>query len=184
MTGPRGLGGVKLRPDPLFGARLLQKRCALRTRYGTSLLVNRRGFLVLGAVVGAILMAILVQLYHVSASPKVCTGCHSMVDLGSTWQRSNHKQFACVECHMPAGNIASKLFYKTRAGLHDLWHETIRDYPASLALSAGPRTVVHGNCLRCHQSTVERVTMIPGAAISCTKCHRRTMHRKLRKMEE
>jgi cytochrome c nitrite reductase small subunit len=85
---------------------------------------------------------------------------------------------------MPAGNIASKLFYKARAGLHDLWHETIKDYPASLTLSAGARTVVNGNCLRCHQSTVERVTMAPGAAISCTKCHRRSMHHKFRKMEE
>jgi cytochrome c nitrite reductase small subunit len=123
-------------------------------------------------------MAFLVQAYHTSASPKVCVACHSMADVGSTWQRSNHKQFACVECHMPESNLVSKLLYKTQAGLHDLWHETLRDYPASLSLSAKARTVVNGNCLRCHQSTVERVTMLGGGPISCTKCHRHTMHHK------
>lgn len=184
MTGLRGLRDLKGCPGLLSGPRLLHKRCALRTGYGSSLLVNRRVFLVLSAVAGAIVMAVLVQLYHVSASPEVCRGCHSMVDVGSTWQRSNHKQFACVECHMPAGNIASKLFYKTRAGLHDLWHETIRYYPASLTLSTGAGTVVNGNCLRCHQSTVERVTLTGGAVISCTRCHRHTIHHKSKKMEE
>ncbi|HAR94933.1 MAG TPA: cytochrome C nitrite reductase [Deltaproteobacteria bacterium] len=147
--------------------------------------MKRRVFLVLVAIAGAIAMALLVHLYHLSASPRVCTGCHSMVDVGSTWQTSNHKQFACVECHMPVGdNIASKLLYKTRSGLHDLWHETIRDYPASLRLSADARTLVSANCLRCHQSTVERVTVVTGTAISCTNCHRHTMHHKGRRMEE
>ena len=58
MTGLRGLGDLKGCPGLLSGPRLLQKRCALPTRYSTSFLVNRRVFLVLCAVLGAIIMAI------------------------------------------------------------------------------------------------------------------------------
>lgn len=130
------------------------------------------------------IMAFLVQEYHTSSKPRVCIVCHSMEAVGSTWQMSNHKQFACVECHMPVAGILSKLVYKTQAGLHDLWHETLRDYPASLSLSARAKTIVSANCARCHQSTVERVTMLPGGPISCTKCHRHAVHHKSKKMEE
>ena len=131
-----------------------------------------------------IVMAFLVQAYHISVKPAVCMACHSMGAVGFTWQMSNHKQFDCVECHMPVAGIGSKLVYKTRAGLHDLWHETLRDYPASLALSLGAKKIVNANCLRCHQSTVQRVSMLDGGPLSCTKCHRHVVHHKSKKMEE
>lgn len=129
-------------------------------------------------------MAFLVQAYHTSASPKVCIACHGMEAVGSTWQMSRHKQFACVECHMPVTNVVSKLAYKMQAGLHDLWHETLRDYPASIALTSGARAIVDANCLRCHRSTMERVTMFTGGAISCTRCHRHAVHGTSKKTEE
>lgn len=131
-----------------------------------------------------IIMAFFVQAYYTSGHPAVCLCCHSMGAVGSTWHGSNHKQFACVECHMPVTGTLSKLLYKTRAGLHDLWHETLRDYPASLALSFQAKTIVNANCLRCHRSTVERVTMLGGGPVSCTKCHRHAVHHKSKKMEE
>lgn len=135
-------------------------------------------------VVGMIVMAFLVESYHASGNPRVCTACHSMGSAGSTWRASNHKQFACVECHMPVSGTFSRVFYKLRAGLHDLWHETLRDYPASLSLSKDARTIVNGNCLRCHQSTVQRITMLAAQPVACTKCHRRTVHHVTKQREE
>lgn len=146
--------------------------------------VNRRFPLFAGIILGMIVMAFLVQAYHTSSNPRVCIACHSMGDVGSAWQMSNHKQFACVECHMPVAGITGRLAYKIRAGLHDLWHETLRDYPASLALTTQAKTIVNANCARCHESTVERITMLDRGPISCTRCHRRAVHHTSKRMEQ
>ncbi len=143
----------------------------------------RYAFLIAG-IVGALCAAVLIEGYHASGNPRVCITCHSMDGVGSTWQISNHKQFACVECHMPVSGTALRVSYKVRAGMHDLYHEFIRDYPASLSISAGGRTIVNGNCLRCHRSTVERLTVFAGERIACTRCHRHTVHHVNRKTEE
>jgi cytochrome c nitrite reductase small subunit len=129
-------------------------------------------------------MAALIEGYHASGNPRVCITCHSMDGAGATWQMSNHKQFACVECHMPASGTVPRVVYKMRAGLHDLYHELIRDYPASLSISATGRRVVNGNCLRCHRSTVERPVAFAGERITCTGCHRHTVHHVTRTTED
>jgi cytochrome c nitrite reductase small subunit len=133
--------------------------------------------LVTGIIAGMVFMALLIGGYHLSAEPGLCIACHSMHDVGSTWQMSNHKQFECVECHLPPSNTVAKVFYKMRIGLHDLWHETIRDYPASLAASQSARTIAGRNCVRCHHSTMERVSAFSGTQPDCMKCHRRIVHR-------
>ncbi len=140
--------------------------------------------MVIVGIAGALCMAALIEGYHASGNPRVCIVCHSMDAEGSTWKVSNHKQFACVECHMPASGAVSRVFYKMRAGLHDLYHECVRDYPASLSISAGGRAIVNGNCLRCHRSTVERLTAFAGARMTCTTCHRHTVHHVNRRTEE
>ena len=135
-------------------------------------------------IAGIVLMACLVAGYHASAQPGLCIACHSMNDVGRTWQMSNHKQFDCVDCHLPPSNKAGKLFYKTRIGLHDLWHETIRDYPASLTASRSARSIAGSNCVRCHYSTMERVSAFAGGQPDCLKCHRRIVHRARKEIEE
>jgi cytochrome c nitrite reductase small subunit len=137
-----------------------------------------------GALAGMILMALLIAGYHASATPGLCIACHSMAGDGETWQMSNHKQFACIECHMPPSGIATKIFYKIRVGLHDLWHETFRDYPASLSISVKGREIAQGNCVRCHRSTIERISVFSGKEPLCVRCHRRIVHRAMKGLEE
>ncbi len=86
--------------------------------------------------------------------------------MGAHWQQSNHKQFACIECHLPDSNIAIKVAYKTKAGLNDLYHETLRSYPASIRYLAEARGIAEGNCLRCHYSTVGNTFMALQGAIA------------------
>ncbi len=140
--------------------------------------------LVAAVIAGMLFMAFLIEGYHVSAQPGLCIACHSMDDVGHTWRISNHKQFDCVECHLPPSNTAVRVFYKARVGLHDLWHETIRDYPASLAASPQARAIAVRNCVRCHYSTMERVSAFSGAQPDCLKCHRRIVHRARKEIEE
>ena len=143
----------------------------------------KRAPVVIAILAGMVLMAVLIEGYHASAQPGLCTSCHSMNDVGRTWQISNHKQFECTECHLPPSNGAVRLFYKTRVGLHDLWHETLRDYPAALSASRSARTIAAANCVRCHQSTIERVSAFHGGPPDCLKCHRRIVHRAKKEIE-
>jgi cytochrome c nitrite reductase small subunit len=147
--------------------------------------MNWKGFLALapkkliaaGVIAGAVLMAAMVGGYHASGSPLVCGSCHAMDHVYGLWQASTHKQFACTECHLPDTNLAGKLVYKTKAGLNDLYHETLKIYPAAISISAEGRGIANGNCLRCHFSTVQNTPMGAGGG-DCLKCHRFTVHQR------
>lgn len=133
--------------------------------------------LLAGIVAGVILMAVAVGGYHASGSPLVCGTCHSMDHVYMRWHASNHKQFACTECHLRETHIIGKLAYKTRQGLNDLYHETLKIYPAAISISAEGRKIANGNCLRCHFSTVQNTPMGAGGA-DCIKCHRFSVHQR------
>jgi len=133
--------------------------------------------LAVGFLAGAVLVALKVTVFHVSGHPRVCGACHSMDHVYSRWLESNHKQFACVQCHLPDTHLAGQVAYKIKAGLNDLYHETLRIYPAAIAISAEGREIANGNCLRCHFSTVQNTPMGAGGA-DCLKCHRFSVHRR------
>lgn len=136
-----------------------------------------RVFVYFGVVAGIIIALAMTGGYHASGNPLVCGSCHSMDHVYGLWQSSLHKQFACIECHLPDTNIAGKLVYKARAGLNDLYHETLRTYPAAISISAEGAAIANGNCVRCHFSTVQNTFMGSGGA-SCIKCHRFSVHKR------
>ncbi|MDI9571291.1 MAG: NapC/NirT family cytochrome c [Pseudomonadota bacterium] len=129
----------------------------------------------MGIIIGAVLTVLTVGGYKASGNPRFCASCHSMEHVQNRWQQSNHKQFGCIECHLPDANIAAQASYKVQAGLNDLFHETLRDYPAAIRISAKGRDILRGNCLRCHQTTIENTAMVKGEA-DCLKCHRFLVH--------
>ncbi len=128
-----------------------------------------------GIFIGILIVLFSFGAYHAAGSPSFCLSCHSMTDVGIHWQGSAHKQFACIECHLPDSNIVVQAAYKAKAGMRDLYHETLRSYPASIRISDEGRAIAEGNCLRCHFSTVENTFMAaPGA--NCQKCHHGLVH--------
>jgi cytochrome c nitrite reductase small subunit len=137
-----------------------------------------------GLIIGAIVTVLVVEGYHAFSSPRLCIACHSMAGDGSAWKMSNHKQFACIECHMPDSGALTRVSYKVEAGLHDLWHETLKDYPAFIALSPKGKKIAQGNCVRCHRSTIERVAAFSGQWPRCSQCHRRIVHGSMTKTGE
>jgi cytochrome c nitrite reductase small subunit len=128
-----------------------------------------------GIMIGIVVSAIAVFAYHQSGNDRFCGSCHSMKLVHDRWQVSKHQQFTCTECHLPDKNIFSKVAYKTKAGLHDLVHETARDYPAGIGLSAKGRQIINQNCLRCHASTIAATPMAANGA-DCLMCHRYLVH--------
>ncbi len=127
--------------------------------------------LALGIIIGIILSVLIAASYQISGNARFCSSCHSMKLVASRWQLSQHKQFGCVECHLPDTHIAGQVFYKARVGINDLIHETLRTYPAEIRLSDKGQVIVNQNCLRCHVSTVENTAMVSNGA-NCLNCHR------------
>lgn len=107
-----------------------------------------------------------------------CSSCHSMRHVAVTWQMSNHRQFSCGDCHLPQDNIVNKMVVKGQTGMHDTYHEFLRDYPDTIRISAKGRAIVNGNCLRCHAYTVANTFMSVGGQ-ECTKCHRGMIHNRI-----
>jgi cytochrome c nitrite reductase small subunit len=136
---------------------------------------NRPRALLLGTVLGMMLAALYAGAYHYMGTSTFCMTCHSMEGAGAQWKMSGHKQFGCIDCHLPAGNPFGRFIYKVHAGVSDVMHETIGNYPLFINVSEKGRTIVNQNCLRCHYSTVERTPMVEGGE-NCVKCHRRLVH--------
>jgi cytochrome c nitrite reductase small subunit len=136
-----------------------------------------RRVLLLGVVLGFILMALCAWTYHYAGTSNFCGACHSMAGAVGQWKVSMHKQFKCIECHMPAAGISERVAYKAQAGMRDLFYEVSGNYPVFISLSGKGRVIVDGNCLRCHFSTVERTAMISEGE-QCVKCHRYLVHGK------
>ncbi|WP_425060684.1 Cytochrome c nitrite reductase subunit NrfH [Sporomusa carbonis] len=112
-----------------------------------------------------------------------CSSCHSMQRVAATWQVSNHRQFTCGDCHLPHDNIVHKMYVKSQTGMHDTYHEFLRDYPDTIKLTANARAIVDSNCLRCHAYTVGNTPLAAGGQ-QCTKCHRGMIHNQIVVKEE
>lgn len=104
-----------------------------------------------------------------------CLNCHSMEEAYATLQHSNHKQFKCTECHAPHSYLP-KAVYKTKSGLRDLYATTLGEIPQVIQATDESREIITGNCIRCHQTTVEQIGM--GQGRFCTDCHRDLVHDK------
>lgn len=139
---------------------------------------NSLKLLLLGALAAVAAMAVAGGGIAYADKASFCSSCHSMQFAAATWQASNHRQFSCGDCHLPQENMVEKLIVKNQTGIHDTYHEFLRDYPDTIRLSAGGRAIVERNCLRCHAYTVANTAMAAGGQ-SCTKCHQGLIHNRL-----
>ena len=73
----------------------------------------------LGIVAGILLLLVMGTGYQWAGTPGFCGSCHSMERVHRTWHASTHKQFACIECHLPNGNFADTI---ARQFFIDVWH--------------------------------------------------------------
>jgi len=133
-------------------------------------------------VAGAIIMLALAVVMSASLAyvdqPQFCGSCHSMNEVYATYSMSNHKQFTCGDCHLPQQNFAVKLTAKTKSGISHVYHETLKDYPEPLTVSAGGRVILADNCRRCHSSTIANTPMAVSGK-NCTDCHRGLVHEEI-----
>ncbi|MFQ6015293.1 MAG: NapC/NirT family cytochrome c [Anaerolineae bacterium] len=81
--------------------------------------------------------------FEFTENPSFCGSCHNMKTQFEAWQRSSHKEYACLECHYPPGVPA---FVEGKVvGLTE-----VVNFVAGTFETKPHALVASENCLRCH----------------------------------
>lgn len=112
---------------------------------------------------------------HTSTTEYCGTSCHIMKPAYETQFHNVHREelVGCKDCHIPHDNIPYALVYKGYSGAKDIYKNAF-DPPDVLHTTEWSRTVIQDNCLRCHQTVVEKVAIADGKR--CFECHRGIPH--------
>jgi cytochrome c nitrite reductase small subunit len=103
-----------------------------------------------------------------------CGTCHVMNEVVRTHQKSVHAGLTCNECHAPQDSLVSKMIFKTRAGMRDIYVNTLGTVPDLIQAKPATRTVINQNCKHCHFMTILNID--PQSKAHCTDCHRQVPH--------
>ncbi len=115
------------------------------------------------------------QLLAKSESPLFCAGCHVMETEFDAWSHAGaHRRLRCVDCHLPNQNAALHYTWKTIDGLKDTIVFYSGRVPERITISDHGMEVVQTNCVRCHETTVDKIAQDR----FCWNCHRRLSHRR------
>jgi len=128
-----------------------------------------------GAAAGAFAAFGPPKLLEKSESPEFCASCHVMEAEYEAWfHEGAHRRKKCVECHLPGDSVAAHYFWKSIDGMKDEFVFNSGLVPVDIKISEHGRATVQANCVRCHETAVDRIDQTR----SCTDCHRRLVHMK------
>ena len=112
------------------------------------------------------------------SAPETCANCHVMDSQYENWYHAPHENFTeCVDCHLPHDNAVVYYLEKGRQGAKDVYAFTTGNIPVQIRTSEKSKGIIQENCVRCHEETVESITM--GAQPFdryCWDCHRGISH--------
>ncbi|MBC2722879.1 NapC/NirT family cytochrome c [Desulfosporosinus sp.] len=141
----------------------------------------KKGVLLVGlSFIG--LYALFQVAYYATSVPSFCGSCHEVTQYVTSWQTSAHKNFNCMECHQPSGELGK--FHAKARGLNYVFQHFSGDY--TIPTSA---PIFEQNCIQCHlgdnkayptirlknTSKVNHYKTIRKSQ-SCLECHRETGH--------
>jgi cytochrome c nitrite reductase small subunit len=159
----------------VFNIEVLEEKTRQKIRFTGGDAMNCWKIFLTGIVAGVCLLLVIGAGYKWAGTPEFCGSCHSMERVQRTWQMSTHRQFDCIECHLPHRSFAEGFIYKAKAGMRDVSDEFGRNYNVVTPVTPEARKILQDNCLRCHSSTVAETRMNRGET-QCTQCHRDLVH--------
>lgn len=117
-------------------------------------------------------------LSYMGTKAETCNNCHVMNSAYENWYHAPHEKVAeCVDCHLPHDNLVNYWFEKGKTGLHDVYYFSTGQTPEMIRAKPEAQAIIQGNCVRCHQATVETIMMGPQTfERHCWDCHRSVAH--------
>ncbi len=109
--------------------------------------------------------------------PDFCGSCHVMDVQVESYLRSSHRETAtCGDCHIPHSLVPGAA-YKAFTGTRDIIYVTLNIQPEVVRMTGLGETVVHNNCVRCHEALLREIgdTRRDGGR-QCFDCHRTNFH--------
>jgi cytochrome c nitrite reductase small subunit len=129
--------------------------------------------IVLAAAGGFFVMFGPPKLMAKTESPDFCASCHVMESQFEAWFHTGaHRSIQCVDCHLPHENIGAYYIWKSIDGMKDTFVFYSGRVPETITLSAHGEKTVQSNCIRCHETTVEKID----PERMCWQCHRFLQH--------
>lgn len=117
---------------------------------------------------------------YAGTASETCNNCHVMNPMYENYYHAAHQRAAeCSDCHLPHENIIAYYLEKGRQGAHDVYVFSTGQTPEVLRANEKSQKIIQSNCIRCHEQTVEDITM--GAQPfdrMCWDCHRSVAHGK------
>ncbi|HOK52928.1 MAG TPA: cytochrome c nitrite reductase small subunit [Armatimonadota bacterium] len=106
--------------------------------------------------------------------PDVCINCHIMRDNYNSWRVSSHKFATCNDCHIPH-DFVSKWAIK---GENGFWHSWVFTFgpPDVIQIREHNRVVLNENCIHCHETMVNHLTITHDPDRKCMDCHKGVGH--------
>jgi cytochrome c nitrite reductase small subunit len=114
---------------------------------------------------------------YMGSDPATCNNCHVMDSVYEGWFHGGHRQAAtCSDCHTPHAFIP-KYLVKAESGYHHVSAFMLGKIPDAIRPRESSLGVTQENCIRCHEDTVESITMgeLPFDRY-CWDCHRNAGH--------
>lgn len=134
---------------------------------------------ILGALILLLGVSLIGGTLWATSQPKFCGKCHEMRPEYATWQASDHRQVACVTCHIQPG-LGSFVRHKVQA-----LNQVYRHFTGTYSPPIRWRDPDSSTCLLCHQPDAERrgsrdVHLAHArhaqAGIACLECHSGVAH--------
>jgi cytochrome c nitrite reductase small subunit len=122
---------------------------------------------------------------YLSDEPRTCVNCHVMAPEYATWTHGSHGRVAvCTDCHVPHDSVIRKYGFKAADGMRHSAVFTLRMEPQVIQIKDAGRAAVQANCIRCHETLLDRVSLRAeragprhvGDGRVCWECHRETPH--------
>lgn len=114
---------------------------------------------------------------YMGSDPATCNNCHVMDSVYEGWFHGGHRQAAtCSDCHTPHAFIP-KYLVKAESGYHHVSAFMLGKIPDAIRPRESSLEVTQENCIRCHEDTVENITMGEQPFDRyCWDCHRNAGH--------
>ncbi|MFS1513700.1 cytochrome c3 family protein [Chengkuizengella sp. SCS-71B] len=145
--------------------------------------LDKRLILFIGILLGLIFTVASAETLHYTDSAEFCSTCHPMDTAYSSFSDSIHANLDCNTCHAPTDNFVEKILFKSKAGLHDIYMNTLNvdEIPDVIHAKAATVEVVQENCVSCHENSINNVSH--NVKSTCVECHRQVPHGKKDKIK-